>query len=329
MPTPFRYLLAVLVVAALGSLSALVMSPSESIVHLRLAHSLDTRHSVHKALVFFRQRVQELAAEELQVSIYPSGQLGSERDMIELLQIGSLAMTKVSAGPLEAFVPEMQVFSLPYVFRNSDHYWAVLNSEIGQKLLSAPSYVGLRGMGYFDAGSRSFYTCPKAVHTPADLKGLKIRSMKSKTAVRLMNALGASATPISFGELYSALQQGVVDGAENNVITYYKSKHYEVCKHYTLDRHNSIPDIILISEKVWASLSAKQQAWVQQAMHETVAYQREIWRRDTKAAFARLKQAGVSIIEPDTKLFQQQVQAYKAEFEGTEMGDLLNRIEAL
>ena len=151
---------------------------------LRLGHSLDTQHTVHKAMVYLGERLAFYSQGKMKVIIYPSSQLGSEREMVELLQIGSLAMTKVSASPLEGFVPEMQLFSIPYVFRDREHFWTVLDSELGKSLLKGTEKVRLKGLGYYDAGSRGFYTTNKAVHSPADLAGMKIRVLNSPTAVR-------------------------------------------------------------------------------------------------------------------------------------------------
>lgn len=298
-------------------------------VTLRLPHSLDPEHVVHKSLLHFKQRVEALSNNQIKIQIYTNGQLGSERDQIELLQIGSLAMTKVSISSMEAFVPEMQVFNLPYVFRDKRHYWKTLESELGAELLNYPIDVGLKGLGYFDAGSRSFYTCNNEVNHPDDLSGLKIRTMKSQSAVKMTAAMGASATPISFGELYTALQQGVVDGAENNAITFYKSRHYEICKNYTLDEHNSIPDIIIMSHLVWKGLSKQQQEWINQAMQSAIQFQKELWKQDTELALAALKAEGVNIITPDKAPFIQRVSAFKNNFNGTAVGKLLQRIEEI
>ena len=295
---------------------------------LKIGHSLDSKHAIHHALIHFKIDLEALSNKQIKVELYPGGQLGSERDLVELLQIGSLAMAKVSVGVLEAFVPEMEVFSIPYIFRDNDHYWDILNGEVGKELLAASQPVRLKGLGYFDAGSRSFYTCSKAISTPEDLSGLKIRTMKSKSAVALMNELGASATPISFGELYTALQQGVVDGAENNAITFYKSRHYEICKNYTLDQHNSPPDIFMMSHKIWQQLSKQEQKWVEQAMAQSTGFQRKLWKQDTDLAFSALKEAGVNIITPDKAPFKKRVEAYKKTFDGTKIGNLLQRIEA-
>ncbi|UCD39304.1 MAG: TRAP transporter substrate-binding protein, partial [Fidelibacterota bacterium] len=229
---------------------------------LKLAHVLDTSHPVHKGMVYMAGKVAEKSGGRMRVDIYPSGQLGAERDLIELLQIGSLAMTKVSTAPLEAFVPEMKIFGIPYIFRDDDHRWEVLSGEIGRRLLLAGEDYFLRGLCYYDAGSRSFYTKERPINTPADLQGLKIRVMKSITSVKMVQALGGSATPIPWGELYTSLQQGVVDGAENNPPSFYLSRHYEVCKYYSLDEHTAVPDILLMSTVVWNKLSAQEQQWV-------------------------------------------------------------------
>ena len=322
-------LLCLVLIFTVSVVSILLRNENSDVVTLRLGHSLSTKHVVHKSLKYFQQQVAQISNNHIKVDIYPSGQLGSERDMVELLQVGSLAMTKVSAGSMEAFVPIMQVFSLPYVFKDSEHYWKVLNSDIGKNLLDAPETVGLKGLAYLDAGSRNFYTCGKPINRADDLQGAKIRTMKSQTAVNLMSALGASATPISFGELYTALQQGVVDGAENNAVTFYSSRHFEVCKHYALDEHNSIPDMIIISDYIWQNLNTQQQRWINQAMAKTVTYQRNLWEIKTQEAMTGLLKQGVEITYPDKSLFRQKVASYKRSFAGSEIGKLLKRIDAL
>lgn len=296
---------------------------------LKLAHTLDTSHPVHQGMVAMAERLNTISGGELTIDIYPSGQLGSEREMIELLQIGSLAMTKVSASPMESFVPEMKVFSLPYVFRDEDHFWRVLDSDLGKQLLVAGERVRLRGLCYYDAGARSFYTTGRAINTPSDLAGLKIRVQKSQTAVEMVSTLGGSATPISFGELYTSLQQGVVDGAENNPPSFYSSKHYEVSKYYSLDEHSYVPDMLLVSAHVWRNLSAQHQQWLQQAADESVPVQRALWKQQTEKALAEVQAAGVTVIYPDKTLFAQQVSPMHSALEGTPVGDLLNTIKSL
>jgi tripartite ATP-independent transporter DctP family solute receptor len=302
---------------------------SPDTLHLTLAHSLEPTHTVHQAMLFMDQRLRELSAGTMQIDIYPSGQLGNEREAIELLQIGSIAMTKVSASPLESFVPTMKIFNLPYLFRDRDHNLQVLDSEIGQELLLAPIAARLRGLGYYDAGSRSFYTIDRQVKTPADLGGLKIRVQQSQTAMQMVAALGGAPTPISFGELYSALQQGVVDGAENNPPSFYTSGHYEVARYFTLDEHTAVPDIVLISTRIWDSLDARQQQWLQQAVDESVQYQRDLWQRDTQSALDAMTADGVEILVPDKSAFKANVDAMLAEYAASELGPLIRRIQDL
>jgi len=179
---------------------------------LKIAHGLNVDHPVHQAMEFMADRTAELSNGTMRIDVYPSEQLGNEKECIEQLQLGVLSMTKVSSSPLESFVPAMKVIALPFLFRDSEHKWKALNSKIGKDLLLACEPKGLRGLCYYDAGERSFYTKDKPVLHPDDLKGLKIRTQQSPMAISMVNTLGGSATPIPWGELYTALQQGVVDG---------------------------------------------------------------------------------------------------------------------
>lgn len=296
---------------------------------LKLAHGLDRSHSVHQAIVYMGQRLEQHSGGKMRLDVYPNGQLGSERELMELLQIGSLAMTKVSASPMESFVPQMKLFSLPYVFRDHDHFWDFLDSQAGRQLLSAGEKYRLRGLAYYDAGSRSFYTNDKPVHKPSDLQGLKIRVQKSQTSVRMVNTLGGAATPISWGELYTALQQGVVDGAENNPPSFHQSRHYEVSKYYSLDEHTSVPDILLISGPIWQGLSAAEQHWLQTAVDESVIFQKQLWQQQTEAALAAVQLAGVEIIYPDKAPFQALSQQIYQQLEDHALRSLVANIQAM
>ena len=278
---------------------------------------------------FMAERLEYYSNGQMEIAIYPGGQLGSEREMIELLQIGSLAMTKVSASPLEGFVPEMQVFSIPYLMRDRDHFWRVLNSDIGQGLLKKVEAVRLKGMGYYDAGSRSFYTTNGPINTPEDLIGKKIRVLNSPTAVATVQALGGAATPIAWGELYAALQQGVVDGAENNPPSYYLSRHYEIAKYYSLDEHTFVPDIILASLPVWNALSSEQQKWLSAAMADSIAYQKSLWEKASNDALAEVQAAGTVIVYPDKQAFQDKVVDFHASFESSPVGKQITKIKEM
>jgi tripartite ATP-independent transporter DctP family solute receptor len=293
---------------------------------LKLGHGLDTGHPVHKAMEFMKERLEELSGGKASIDIYPSSVLGSEIQCIEQLQNGSLAMTKTSAAAMENFIPAMAVYGLPYVFRDSDHYWAVLNGEVGQSLLRKGESKFLRGLCYYDSGSRNFYTKDTPIKTPDDLKGLKIRVMNSKTAIDMVKAMGGSPTPIAWGELYSALAQGTVDGAENNPPSFTSNKHYEICKHFSLDGHTRIPDMLLMSSRVWEKLDPQVQAWVQQAATESVAFQRKLWQEKTLEALEQAKAEGVTVYEVDTAAFAAKVAPMLAEVESAEVRALLQQI---
>jgi len=282
---------------------------------LKLAHGLNVDHPVHLGMEFMGARLAEKSGGKLQLEIYPSQQLGSERQCLELLQIGSLAMTKVSAAVMENFSPKLQVLSLPYLFRGRAHVYAFQDSPLGKQLLEEGSEYWLRGLTYFDAGQRSFYTKERPVNSPTDLEGLKIRVQESKTAMDLVRSLGGAPTPISWGELYTALQQGIVDGAENNPPSFYTSRHYEVCKFYSINEHTAVPDLLVISTVIWDRLSPQEQQWVQEAADEAKAHQRKLWVEAEEEALAAVQKEGVEIIRPDKTLFSSQtasiLEAYK------------------
>jgi tripartite ATP-independent transporter DctP family solute receptor len=273
------------------------------VVVLKLGHGLDTSHPVHQALVAFADEVAARSGGAMRVDVYPAEQLGSERELLELLQIGSLALTKVSASVLESFAPAYQVFSLPYLFRDEDHLWRVLEGATGRDLLLAAEPYRLRGLAYYDAGARSFYTRDRPVLVPADLGGLKIRTQESATMMRAVRELGGSPTPISWGELYTALQQGVVDGAENNPPSFHLSRHYEVCRHYSLDEHTLVPDVLLIGTRTWQRLDEWQRRILEEAAAASVAVQRRLWSAATADALRAVERAGVEIHRPEKSGF--------------------------
>ncbi len=295
---------------------------------LRLGHSLDTQHPVHKAMVILGEKLKEKSAGKLVVNIYPSSQLGGERECLELLQIGSLDITKVSAAVLENFIPEYKVFSVPYMFRDKAHTFSVFDSEIGESLLLKGEKFRLRGLTFYDAGSRSFYMKENPINTPKDLVGKKIRVQKSNMAVAMVNDLGGSPTPISWGELYTALQQGVVDGAENNPPSFFTSKHYEVCKFYSLDEHTAVPDVLLIGTDTWSRLNEQERSWLKEAVKESTVAQRRLWAASETESLAAVKKAGVEIFYPDKKPFEAQTKGILEMFkDDEEMKSLISSIK--
>lgn len=325
---PARIVARLLFVAVLLALAACDASPGPRV--LKLGHGLDTTHPVHRAMEHMAARVAEGSSGRLRIDIYPSEQLGSERECVELLQIGSLDLTKVSASVMESFAPSFQVFGLPYLFRDRDHLFSTLEGPIGEELLLESQDYRLRGLCYYDAGSRSFYTRERPVRSPADLRGLKIRTQESPTAMRMVQSLGGSPTPISWGELYTALQQGVVDGAENNPPSFYLSRHYEVCSYYSLDEHTAVPDVLLIGTTAWNRLDAGERRLLVEAARESAQVQKEIWRRASDEALAAVAAAGVEILHPDKEPFAEEVEAMLASYlADPRFGDLIRRIRAL
>ncbi|WP_339628654.1 TRAP transporter substrate-binding protein [uncultured Maribacter sp.] len=295
---------------------------------IRLGHGLDVSHSVHKAMVKMGEDLFERSGGKLKLEIYPSQQLGTERECLELLQIGSLDMTKVSVGVLENFAPKMKVLGFPFLFRDRQHSFDVLDGPIGKMLLNDGEKYWLKGLGYYDAGSRSFYTMNKPIEKPSDLEGEKIRVMESVTAVNMVKALGGSPTPISWGELYTSLQQGVVDGAENNPPSFYLSRHYEVCKYYTLDEHTVLPDVLLIGTYVWDKLNEQEQNWLNESVEESVKYQRILWAEAEEEALREVQKAGVKIFRPDKSLFAEKVQGIYEGYKGDpEIYPLIKKIQ--
>ncbi|MDX1471473.1 MAG: TRAP transporter substrate-binding protein [Flavobacteriaceae bacterium] len=272
---------------------------------LKLAHSLSVNHPVHVAMEFFAELVKEKSRGKLYIEIYPGSQLGSEREALELLQIGSLAMTKVSSAVMENFSPKLKVFGYPYLFRNKEHRYTFYDSELGNELLLDGEQYWLRGLTFFDAGSRSFYFKNTSVETPSDLEGKKIRVMQSPMAIALVKSLGGSPTPVSWAELYTSLQQGVVDGAENNLPSFYTSKHYEICKNFSVDQHTAIPDILVFSSIIFEGLTEQEKKWITESAKEAAVKQRELWEAAEKEALAEIKKAGVNIIYPDIEKFKE------------------------
>lgn len=296
---------------------------------LKLAHSLPPAAPVHVAMERFAALVAEKSGGTVEVQIFPSGQLGSETETLEQLQRGALALVKTSTAALEGFVPAMAVFGVPYVFRSEDHFWRVLEGPLGEELLAAGESADIHGLCYYDAGGRSFYTVPRGVNAPADLRGLKIRTQQSATSIEMIKTLGGAAAAIPFGELYTALQQGMVDGAENNPPSVYDSRHWEVAKHYALDEHTRVPDMLVFSRPIWRRLSPQVQAWITEAARESVPFQRGIWAEYVAECLDKLRAEGVTITQPDQSAFQEAVRPMYERLETTPLGLLITRVQAV
>lgn len=302
------FLAALLVLAGCAGGASSEAPSGEAETVIRLGHGLDPSHSVHRGMMVMGEKLDSLSSGQMELQVYPSEQLGTERQALELLQIGALDMTKVSSAVMESFSLSYKVLGLPYLFRGEEHRFKVLEGEIGKRILLSSRDVWLRGIAYYDAGSRSFYTKDTPIREPSDLEGLKIRTQSSPVAIRMVEQLGGSPTPISFGELYTALQQGVVEGAENNPPSFYLTRHYELCNYYSLDRHTAVPDVLIASTHLWERLTEQERAWLMQAARASVEVQKKLWKKSTQKAMQAVKEAGVEIIRPDTKKFAEAVE---------------------
>ncbi len=245
----------------------------------------------------------------LSVAMYPSMQLGGEKEAIEQAQVGAIAFARVSVGALGPVVDDLNVFNLPYVFRNTEHMQHVIDGPIGQELLDkvTNSGKGIVGIAWMDAGARNFYTTKKPVHNMADLKGQKIRVMGNPMFVDMANSMGANGVPLGYDQVFSSLQTGVIDGAENNPPSFVFDNHYQVAKSYTVDEHLIVPEMLVMSKKIFDSLSKDEQALVLKTGKEAQQEERKLWETYEKQAMDKAKAAGITIIQvsaEDKKAFQ-------------------------
>ncbi|WP_197530580.1 TRAP transporter substrate-binding protein [Bythopirellula polymerisocia] len=296
-------------------------------VVLRLAHSLDVQHPVHKAMQEMADAVHKRTNGSLEIQIYPNGQLGNESECVEQMLQGALEMVKISAATLENFVPDMAVFGIPYLFRDEVHFWHALDGDVGRELLLAGEPTGIRGLCYYDAGSRNFYTVNRPILVPNDLRNLKIRVMQSRTSMDMIQALGGAPTPIAWGELYTALQQGVVDGAENNLPSYYSSRHFEVCKELSLSEHTRIPDVLLIGSSSWDSLSLRHQKILQEAANLSSQLERRLWQEESAKALEAVERAGAHVNHPERDPFVKLALPMQELLSEGPIGDIVRRIQ--
>lgn len=234
---------------------------------------------------------------EMRIRIYAGGQMGAEKDTLEITVFGGLDLNRVNLAPLNSIVPETIVLALPFLFRSIPHLRATLDGPIGREILDAMSAESLHGLCYYDSGARSFYNTKRPIHTPEDMHGMKIRVQNSDIYVSMVSALGANPTPIPYGEVYQALVQGVVDGAENNWPSYESARHFEVAKHYSLTRHVMAPEVLVASERRWARMPAEEQEYLQAAAYDSVPIMREIWDARVTAARSRLMASGVQVVD--------------------------------
>lgn len=273
---------------------------------VKLSGIQPVEHPSSYAEKFFAEQVGILTNGAIKVETYQNTQLGDAVANVQSVRNGTIAFTTVSASNLNQVVPAMDMFSLPFIFKNEAHFWWFLAQPQAEEFVKPLEEKGIKKIAYIDSGSRNLFT-QKPVHTPADMKGQKIRVMASPVMVKTMEAMGATGVPVAWAELYTALQTGVVDGAENNHPSVVAKKFYEVSKYYTLDEHMRIPDMLVVSMKFYNSLNDQQKAAVMQAGALTQAYMRGAWKISENKDLADLKAKFTQIIEVDKAPFMESV----------------------
>jgi len=300
--------------------------------NLKLGHNLAEDHAVHIQLTSFAEQVKEKTNGTVNIQIIPNGTLGSESDMISQIQAGALDMAKVSASTLGNFSEKYNAFSVPYVFDDQAHYYTYMDSDSAQAVFESTDDQGFRGLTWLDSGARSFYTKATAIRTPADLKGLKIRVQDMKSQTDMMNYLGGIPVAMSYGDVYTSLQTGIIDGTENNETALTTGKHGEVCKVYSVDQHAMIPDVLIMSEKVWKQISPEDQEIILEAAHNSTEAHKVMWDTAIDEAVKEAQETmGVEFVyDVDKEAFreatQPMIEAYENEYPGVKT--LMDTIEA-
>ncbi len=278
----------------------------------------------------FARLVNERTNGNIIIDVQPGGVLGDEKSVIEAVQMGGIAFARINAQPLSEFYKPLMAFSMPFIFRNADHQWKVLDGEVGDKVLDDLKAARMVGLAYYDSGSRNIYNAKREVKSPADLAGLKIRVQQSELMMDMIKALGASPTPMPYGEVYTGLQTGVIDGAENNWPSYYSTSHYEVAPYMTLNGHTMTPELVVVSKRVWDKLSAEEQKIIKEAARESEAVQKQAWKEYEEKSINAIKASGKNTITevPDKTEFQNAMAPLYEKY-GGEFADLIKAIQAV
>lgn len=275
---------------------------------MRVAHNQGEEHPIHLALKQFEKIVEEKTENKIDIQVYPNELLGGQREAVELTQTGAIDIAVGSISLLESFNKAYSVFNLPYLFDSTEHYHSVMNdADIMDGIYDSTRESGFVGLTWFDAGSRNMYTTDKPILKPEDLKGKKIRVQQSQTNIRMMELLGGSATPMSFGEVYTALQQKVIDGAENNELALTNNKHGEVAKHYSYNQHAMIPDILIMNSKLLESLSEEHRKIILDAADEINKFEVDAWEDKVSEAVKQSEEMGVKFYYPEIEPFKEKV----------------------
>jgi tripartite ATP-independent transporter DctP family solute receptor len=297
-------------------------------VTLKLGHAVAVEHPYHLGAVKFAELVAQRTKNKVKIDVYPSTQLGNERDMVEGLQLGTIDLVVTSTGPLGGFVPKMFVVDLPFLFKDRDHAYKVLDGPIGRDLLEAFSGKGIKGLAFWENGFRQITNNVRPIEKPEDLKGIKIRTMENKVHLASFKAFGASPTPMAWSEVYTALQQKTIDAQENPVAIIYHQKIFEVQKYLTLTGHFYSPTPLLMSLKTFNLLSKEDQKIFMDTAIECATYERNLLRDSEAKQIAEVKAKGMQVTTPNKKPFQDAAASVYKEFEGQFGKETIDKIIA-
>ena len=314
-----------------GTMLAGAAAAQDCEITLRSSDTHPEGYPTVAAVEHMGELVSERTDGRICIDVFHSAQLGEEKDTIEQTRFGVIDMNRVSLGPFNNLVEETKVVSLPYIFRSTDHMHKVMDGEIGQEILDAFEEHDLVGLAFYDGGSRSFYNSEKPIRSIEDLQGMKFRVMQSDVFVDMVDALGANATPMPYGEVYSSIQTGVIDGAENNWPSFESSGHFEVAPYYTLDEHLIVPEVLVMSKASWDNLSPEDQEIIRQAAKESVPYMRDLWQQREQASEQQVLDAGVEVIRDIDKqpFIDAMDPVYEEHVTSPELRDLVERIRAV
>lgn len=295
--------ISVVLAAGLLAATSFMASAVSAQTVLRSSDTHPDGYPTVEAVKYFGDLVKERTGGRYAVDVYHSAQLGEEKDTIEQVRSGVIELNRVSMAPFNGTVKESIVPALPYIFRSEDHMHKVMDGAVGDQIKTAFEKAGLVVLAYYDAGARSFYNKDRPINSVADMKGLKFRVIQSDIFVDMVAALGANATPMPYGEVYSAIETGVIDGAENNFPSYDTAKHFEVAKNFSLDEHTILPEVFVMNKGAFDKLTPEDQAIFKQAAKESVARQRELWAAKVNESRAKIEAAGAQITTPDKQGF--------------------------
>lgn len=278
----------------------------------------------------FAELVKEKTGGKIEIQVNAGGLLGDEKTVIEQLQFGGVDFARVSLSPLAEFVPKLNVLQMPYLYTGPEHMWKVLEGEIGDDFLNSFDGSNLVPLSWYDAGARNFYNSKRPIERLEDMKGMRIRVQESELMIDMIESLGADPVPMAFGDVYSNLQTGKVDGAENNWPSYESTRHYEVARYYTTDEHTRVPELQLVSQSTWNKLSPEYQTIIKDCAQESAVYERQLWQEREKVSEEKIRQAGCVITElsPEEKArFQEAVSPMYKKY-CAEYVDMINQIVA-